>query len=84
MPLGKVEEVRLVYIKDFYDEREIVREIAACLKDYPQVLFKLIRVHGKGARSAKEVALHLPGPEEAQALLDFAGAQGLKNRKLIL
>ena len=84
LPLGKVEEVRLVYIKDFYDEREIVREIAACLKDYPQVLFKLIRVHGKGARKAGEVALHLPKPAEAEDLFGFAGEQGLKNRKLIL
>ena len=84
LPLGKVEEVRLVYIKDFYDEREIVREIAACLKDYPQVLFKLIRVHGKGARNGREVALHLPKPAEAEDLFGFAGEQGLKNRKLIL
>ena len=84
LPLGKVEEVRLVYIKDFYDERETVREIAACLKDYPQVLFKLIRVHGKGARNGREVALHLPKPAEAEDLFGFAGEQGLKNRKLIL
>lgn len=84
LPLGKVEEVRLVYIKDFYDERETVREIAACLKDYPQVLFKLIRVHGKGARKGREVALHLPKPAEAEDLFGFAGEQGLKNRKLIL
>ena len=67
LPLSKVEEVRLVYIKGFYDEKETVRQIAACLKDYPQVLFKLIRVHSKGARNAKEVALHLPKPAEAEA-----------------
>ena len=84
LPLGKVEEVRLVYIKGFYDERETVREIAACLKDYPQVLFKLIRVHGKGARGAPEVGRDFAGAGVAQALFDFAGAQGLKNRKLIL
>lgn len=84
LPLGKVEEVRLVYIKGFYDEKETVRQIAACLKDYPQVLFKLIRVHGKGARNAKEVALHLPKPAEAEALFAFAGEQGLTKRKLIL
>ena len=82
--LGKVEEVRLVYIKGFYDEKETVRQIAACLKDYPQVLFKLIRVHSKGARNAKEVALHLPKPAEAEALFAFAGEQGLTKRKLIL
>ena len=84
LPLGKVEEVRLVYIKGFYDEKETVRQIASCLKDYPQVLFKLIRVHGKGARNAKEVALHLPKPAEAEALFAFAGEQGLTKRKLIL
>ena len=84
LPLSKVEEVRLVYIKGFYDEKETVRQIAACLKDYPQVLFKLIRVHSKGARNAKEVALHLPKPAEAEALFAFAGEQGLTKRKLIL
>lgn len=44
----KVEEVRLVYVKGFYDVEEVLKSIAQVLIDYPQVPLKLIRVHGKG------------------------------------
>lgn len=82
--LDKVEEVRLVYIKGFYEERETVRQIAERLKDYPHVLFKLIRVHAKGARGAKEIARHMPNAKETEALANYAKELGLQKQVVIL
>lgn len=80
----KVEEVRLVYVKGFYDEKRTVEQIAEALKDYPQVLFKLIRVHNKGARGPKEIALNMPTREEARSLAEYAKNLGLIKQVLIL
>lgn len=81
---GKIEEVRLVYIKGFYDEVECVRQIAECLKDYPEVLFKLIRVHSKGARGPKEIAQNMPTQKDAGDLAQLAMSLGLTKQVLIL
>lgn len=81
---GKVEEVRLVYIKGFYDEVECVKQIANHLKDYPDVLFKLIRVHSKGARGPKEIAQNMPTQKDARDLAELATSLGLTKQVLIL
>lgn len=84
LQLGKVEEVRLVYIKGFYEEKQTVRKIAEALKDYPEVLFKLIRVHGKGARSPKKVSENMPSRQDATELAEYAKSLGLSKQVLIL
>lgn len=48
LKLDKVEEVRLVYVKGYYDMNEIVDDIYNILKSYPHVLFKVIRMHSRG------------------------------------
>lgn len=68
LQLDKVEEVRLVHIKGFYDPKETVLKIAEVLKNYPHVLFKLIRVHAKGARDEQYIQKCMPSVEEHQAL----------------
>lgn len=78
LPLGKVEEVRLVYLRDFFDAKALVLTLSQILKPYPEVLFKLIRVHAKGARDPKGLAPFVPSMEETQALADLARAQGLR------
>lgn len=84
LALGKIEEVRLVHIKGYYDEQATVRQIASCLQDYPEVLFKLIRVHAKGSRGAKDIAAHLPKREETEQLAAYARQQGLIRQVVIL
>lgn len=83
LALGKVEEVRLVYIKGYYDEYEAVKQIAKCLKKYPEVLFKLIRVHAKGSRNAKEIVENTPSRQETDSLATFAKEQGINNLTII-
>lgn len=48
LELDKVEEVRLVYLKSFYDLDLVVKEIYNLLKSYPNVIFKVIRMHARG------------------------------------
>lgn len=45
---GKVEEVRLVYVKGYYDVETVINIIYDLLKSFPDVTFKLIRMHTRG------------------------------------
>ena len=76
LSLNKVEEVRLVHIKDFYDSKFIVKEIMETIKPYPWVKFKLIRVHAKGARDIKYIAKHMPSFREHNELYEYAKSLG--------
>jgi len=81
LALGKVEEVRLVHVKGYYDEEEVLRAIGDALKAYPEIPLKLIKMHARGL--PKERLLHLKGAvpkkEDFQQLITMAKANGLKN-----
>ncbi len=47
LEIDKIEEVRLVYVKGYYDPREVVDYISKALMPYPQVSFKIIRLMAK-------------------------------------
>ena len=85
LSLGKVEEVRLVYLKSFYDEKEVVKCIAEELSNYPDVLFKLIRVHARGLPAERAVKLKgaIPSEKEVDELANYARELGLVNIKSI-
>lgn len=82
----KVEEVRFVYMKGFCDEQELVRQIALRLRPYPQVLFKLIRVHLKGVRpdQGEMVDQQIPSPKEVNQLGRYAKKEGIEKVQIIL
>lgn len=71
LALSKVEEVRLVHIKGFYDPFETVRIISETIKEYPEVLFKLIRVHPKGSRDNDYIAKMTPTIQEHNDLAEY-------------
>lgn len=75
----KVEEVRLVYIKGYYNEFEVVDRIAETLKKYPHVLFKLIRVHSRGLPKERREKLDgaIPSEADLDKLEEYAYNQGL-------
>ncbi|MDH2998364.1 radical SAM protein [Pasteurellaceae bacterium LFhippo2] len=77
LPLGKIEEVRLVYVTEFFDSKGLVSKVAELLKDYPDVLFKLIRVHTKGARDEKNLQRFVPTVEQTDELAKFAKQCGI-------
>ena len=84
LPLNKVEEVRLVYVANFFDAEKLVERVAALLKDYPDVLLKIIRMHTKGARDAEGLTPYVPTVEQTQALENYAKSCGLTKIVTIL
>ncbi|AHG72279.1 hypothetical protein X781_1290 [Mannheimia sp. USDA-ARS-USMARC-1261] len=77
LPLDKVEEVRLVYLNEFYDAYHLLEKVAQLLKPYPNVLLKIIRVHTKGARDEEGLACFVPSIEQTDKLAAFAKQCGI-------
>lgn len=86
LTLGKVEEVRLVYLKGFYDEDAVLSTIAKTLVDYPHVPLKVIRMHSRGLPKGRVANLKgsIPSTKEVRALVDLARAKSIKNVEYIL
>lgn len=79
LPLDKIEEVRLVHILNYYNPYKTVEAIVKTILPYPNVLFKLIRVHGKGARDEQGILKNMPSVQQHQQLADFARQLGQQN-----
>lgn len=77
LTLNKVEEVRLVFIKDFFDAFKLIEQVATLLKPYPQVLLKIIRVHTKGTRDEQGLQPFVPSQKETDELATYAKKCGL-------
>lgn len=78
LPLDKVEEVRLVYVNDFFDAKALIQKVAILLSDYPNVLLKIIRVHTKGARDEEGLQPFVPTIEQTDELASLAKSLGIK------
>ena len=76
--------MRLVYVANFFDAEQLVEKVASLLKDYPDVLFKIIRMHTKGARDAEGLTSYVPTVEQTQALENYAKSCGLTKIVTIL
>ncbi|MGV6987499.1 4Fe-4S cluster-binding domain-containing protein [Testudinibacter sp. P80/BLE/0925] len=76
--LGKVEEVRVVLIKGYFDLYELLARVAALLKPYPEVLFKLIRVHAKGSRDPSAIERLMPTADEMNHMTAYVKALGIE------
>lgn len=78
---NKVEEVRVVYIKGYYDEKEIINEISKIIKDFPEVALKLIRVHSRGLPKERAMKLKgaVPSKLELDNLAEYAKSKGIVN-----
>ncbi|SMB78206.1 Pyruvate-formate lyase-activating enzyme [Pasteurella testudinis DSM 23072] len=83
LPLGKIEEVRLVLINGFFDPYQLVDKVAPLLAPHPEVLFKLIRVHAKGTRDPQGIGALVPEVADVDKLANYAESQGIKNRLTI-
>ena len=59
LPLNKVEEVRLVYVANFFDAEKLVEKVASLLKNY-RMFAQIIRMHTKGARDAEGLTPYVP------------------------
>ncbi|MBF0752565.1 MULTISPECIES: 4Fe-4S cluster-binding domain-containing protein [unclassified Pasteurella] len=77
LPLNKVEEVRLVFVKDFFEPFKLINQIAIYLKPYPRVPLKIIRMHTRGARDEQGLFSLVPSREEIDRLADYAKKCGI-------
>lgn len=59
----KVYEVRTVIVKDYLDIENTIETVANILKDYPDVIYKLIRMHITGLSEKQKEALNNKIPE---------------------
>ncbi len=77
---GKVEEVRLVYLKDYFDDDALIKRIADTMKGYDDVFFKLIRVHIKGLPDDRVASIkkNIPSPKRMREIEDMARKNGIK------
>jgi len=53
LELGKVEEVRHVALSNIGDSEDVIKEVSKILVNYPDVLFRIIKVHSRGSKNAK-------------------------------
>lgn len=77
LPLGKIEEVRLVAINGFFDAHMLLQDIAGLLQNYPDVLLKIIRVHAKGVRDVDGLLPFIPSIDAIKALAEHAKQCGV-------
>lgn len=83
---NKVYEVRTVIVNDFMDAQKTVCEVSSILKTYPDVLYKLIRVHTNGLDKDQKEKLNekIPNDEKMQQLKALAKAVGVNKVECIL
>ncbi|MBU5675440.1 radical SAM protein [Alkaliphilus sp. MSJ-5] len=86
LSLNKIEEVRTVCIEDYIDLEGTIREVSKHIKEYGDVIYKLIRVHYRGLTKdqIKAVKDSVPSKEKMIELERLAKSIGVKNIVTIL
>lgn len=86
LSLGKVYEVRTVMIEEYMDLDNTVSTVAEVLKNYPEVIYKLIRVHSTGLkeRQKERVKDKIPSEERVRNLENLVRNIGVKKVELII
>lgn len=81
LAMNKVEEVRLVYVKGFYEEVAVLAALADVLAPYQAVPLKLIKMHARGLSKERLKALKgsIPPLEDFRKLSAMARDMGLSN-----
>jgi pyruvate-formate lyase-activating enzyme len=79
--MDKVEEIRLVYIKDFYDPYQVIKEIADCISLHSNILFKIIKVHSRGLSKERLLLIkgHIPSNKDILELNNYAKSLNITN-----
>ncbi|MBC7960068.1 MAG: YjjW family glycine radical enzyme activase [Vallitaleaceae bacterium] len=83
---GKIEEVRTVLIRDFMDGKETVQKVSQILKNFPEVSYKLMKVHKIGLKEEQKRTIHdfIPSDQEVLELVQLAKDHGLKKIHYVL
>ena len=83
---NKVYEVRTVITMDYMDVVNTLQTVALIIKDYPEVIYKLIRVHNTGLREEQKEKLKgsIPSEEYVRKLAEQVKEIGVQKIELIL
>ncbi len=76
--INKLEEVRIVYHKDYVDARRVILGIKDTIKDVTNIKLKLIKFRPNGVKGVM-ASLSSPTEGEMQELLDYAKSLGFLN-----
>jgi pyruvate formate lyase activating enzyme len=71
---------------DYMDVENTLHTVASILKDYPEVIFKLIRVHATGLREEQKQKLKdsIPSEEYVRQLAEQVKEIGVEKIELVL
>ncbi len=85
LKIDKVEEVRLVYLKDYFNDNAFIEQIASILRSYPNVLFKLIGVHDRGLTQNRQAAIkpHIPSKADLAKFAKLLERAGITNIRVV-
>lgn len=86
LKLNKVFEVRTVITNDWIDGKETIEQVAKVLKDYPEITYKLIRMHTMGLKEEQKqyYAESLPREDKMRDLVAYAKELGVKKVQCIV
>lgn len=86
LSINKVYEVRTVMVHDYMDLENTILSVASILKDYPDVIYKLIRVHstGLGRKQKEKLEGKIPSEAYVNELADKVREIGVKRIEVIL
>lgn len=86
LQMDKVYEVRTVITMDYMDVENTLQTVASIIKDYPEVIYKLIRVHTTGLREEQKEKLKdsIPSVEYVRLLAEQVKEIGVQKIELIL
>ncbi len=86
LKLDKVYEVRTVIIEEYMDIENTINVVSNILKDYPEVIYKLIRVHSSGLSQKQKQLMekHIPSKEYVKELAGKVQKIGVKKVEYIL
>ena len=76
--LNKIEEIRIVYHKDFVDAKDAIKGISESLKDLKNTKLKLIKFRNNGVKGVMS-KLDSPTDTEMNKLLEYAQSLGFRN-----
>ena len=84
LQIDKVEEVRHVALTSLVDSENVVRQVSEILKNYPSVLFKIIKVHTRGCRNESLITDTVPSNTFMSKLGRIASEIGVERVKVQL
>lgn len=86
LSLNKVYEVRSVIIEDYMDVENTTTTVASIIKDYPEVTYKLIRVHAVGLQEKQKelIKAKIPSEERISSLVEKIKKIGVEKVEVIL